>query len=934
MEFRLFGEVAVLATGLPLDLGTPRQRAVLAALLVDAGRPVAIDTLIDRVWGDDPPVEARKVLYSHVSRIRQVLRKAGADPQEVERRQAGYVLSVDHDRVDLLRFARLVDRGRDPRRPDTERARALDEALVVWRGTPLAAVAGEWAERVRRSWHQRRIDAAVHWARAELRLGDAAAVIARLPDLADEYPLTEPLECALMEALHAAGRDAEAIDRYAAVRRRIADELGTEPGVELRTLHSGLLRGDLAPARCPAPPARRGHAAPAQLPPDVRGFAGREAELRQLDAASVGAATVMISAVDGTAGVGKTALAVHWAHRVAHRFGDGQLYVDLQGFDPAGSPLTPGEVVRRFLAAFGTPPDRVPPDLEAQIGLYRSVLAGRRVLVVLDNARDAAQVRPLLPGAPGCMVVVTSRNRLVGLVAATGARPLTLDLLPATDARDLLARRVGADRVAAEPDAVADIIAACARLPLALSVVAARATMHPHFGLAALAGELDRARGSLEEFAGTDPATNARAVFSWSYRQLTDGAARLFRLLGLHPGPDVATPAAAGMAELSVARVRPLLAELTGAHLLAEHAPGRYTCHDLLRVYAAEQAARVDPEAERRGAVLRAFAHYTSHADAADRLLSPHRDGPTTSPDVPGPAPVADRAEALAWFHAEHPVLVRFIRHRSGFDAHTCHLAWMLTRYLSYQGRWQDSITVLEAARDAAERLADAHGLAYAHRMTGCAHVRLGRFEEAHRHLREAIERYRGIGDLSGEAHAERHYAWLLERQHRYRDALPHARRAYELFRAADHRHGIGRALNAIGWFQAVLDDLDDAVDYCQRALALQQELGDRYGQAETWDSLGYAHHKLGRHAQAITCYQTAAELYRQFDDRYNQADTMASLGDVHAVVGDLPSARATWQHALGILELIDHPDAEAVRSRLDRARPPAVDTSPVDVHC
>src|SRR5512146_1893357 len=342
MEFRLLGEVQVLAAGRPLDVGTPRQQAVLAALALDLGRPVPIETLIDRVWGDEPPAEARNVLYSHLSRIRQLLRQAAALGDDaavrLERRHAGYVLDIDPDLVDLHRFGRLADHGRDPARTDDERARALARALGLWRGIPVAALSGQWVENVRESWSRRRLDAAVHWARAELRLGHAEAVVTALPDLIIEYPLAEPLECLLMEALHAVGRDAEAIDRYATVRERLAEALGADPGPELRGLYEAILRGELPPAPRPeqvavvprgaavsaqVPPAQP----PAQLPPDVYGFTGRNAELAALDARldlaspapDAPVAPVAIVAIDGMAGVGKAALAVHWAHRAAAR---------------------------------------------------------------------------------------------------------------------------------------------------------------------------------------------------------------------------------------------------------------------------------------------------------------------------------------------------------------------------------------------------------------------------------------------------------------------------------------------------------------------------------------------------------------------------------------------------------------------------------------
>jgi DNA-binding SARP family transcriptional activator/tetratricopeptide (TPR) repeat protein len=925
MEFRLLGEVQVVAAGRMLDVGTPRQQAVLAALAVDPGRPVPIETLVGRVWGDEPPAEARNVLYSHVSRIRRLFKQAAAlgdgTAVRLERRHAGYVLAIDPDLVDLHLFGRLADQGRDPSRTYAERASALAAALGLWRGTPMAALSGEWVANVRESWHRRRLDAAVHWARAELGLGDAEVVIGTLPDLITEYPLAEQLECLLMEGLHAAGRDAEAIDRYATVRGRLAEALGADPGPELRAVYEAILRGE--PPSVPRPrqvaATARSVAAPAQLPPDVHGFTGREAQLRQLDALLAPAGTAVIAAIDGMAGVGKTALAVHWAHRAAARFADGQLYANLRGFDPNRSPATPDEAVRGFLDALDVPPERVPATLEAQVGLYRSLLSGRRVLVVLDNASGAEQVRPLLPGAAGCMAVVTSRNQLAGLVTTVGAHPMTLELPTVEEARELLEHRLGAARVAAGSGAADEIVAMCARLPLALAIVATRAATQPGLPLAALAAELRQASGGLAEFTDPDVASDVRAVFSWSYRQLSQAAARVFRLLGLHPGPDIGTPAAASLAGQPVTEVRLLLAELARAHLV-ERAADRYALHDLLRAYALELAMTLDADAQLSAALRRALGHYVHSAYPADRLLNPQRDDPVTPPPIPvgvTPEHAVDQRQALAWFVAEHRVLLAMIG-QANDDSLSWQLAWTLTRFFAYHGHTHDSIDVLTAAMRAARRLADPLKEAFAHRFLGCAYVRLGRFGDAEVRLRDALTLYRAAGDAAGEAHTHRHQAWLLERQGRYREALPHARQALDLFRAAGHRAGQARALNAIGWFHAMLGDYAQAVTYCQQALELQRELGDRFGQAETWDSLGYANHRLGRHAEAITCYQTAVALYQRFDDRYNAADSSASLGDAHHAAGDIAAARTAWRHAADILDLLRHPDADKVRAKLE----------------
>jgi DNA-binding SARP family transcriptional activator/tetratricopeptide (TPR) repeat protein len=920
-EFRLFGEVELLASGQRLDVGTPRQQVMLAALIVDGGRPVAIETLIDRVWGSAPPAEARNAVYSHLSRIRRLLKHAAGDATvRLDRRHAGYVLDVDPDLVDLHRFRRLAEQGGDA----ADRAAALTEALSLWRGAPLAALEGEWPAQVRSSWHHRRLDTAVRWARLRLRLGEPAIVINFLHDLVTEYPLAEPLESLLMQALHTAGRSAEALERYTAIRQRLADELGTDPSAELATLHQAILRGNPPPAaRDKTVVSGRPLVRPAQLPPDPQGFAGRGKEMGWLDGllpvAEDSSTPVEIVVVSGTAGVGKTALTVHWAHRVRDRFDDGQLYANLRGFDPTGSPVTPAAAVRDFLDALGVRAERIPAGVEAQVGLYRSLLATRRVLIVLDNARDAAQVRSLLPGGPGCLVLVTSRNQLAGLVA-DGAHPLTLDLLSAGESRELLARRLGAHRVATESRAVDEIVSLCARLPVALAIVAARAAIRGEFSLATLAEDLREARGNLDEFAGSDPTTDARTVFSWSYLQLTPQAARLFRLLGVHPAPDVSLAAAASLAGLSTGEVRVLLNELSWAHLVAEHEPRRYTFHDLLRVYAAEQAHLVDTGEDQKAALCRTLRHYAHSGDRADQLLNPHRDAAPTLPSLPpgaAPARIADRDQALAWFNAEHAVLVLTVRRMAGFDTDIWHLAWVLRRFLAYQGHWHDSVTVLGAALRAARRLGAPDRQAFCHCYLGCAYIHFGRYGDALANIQDAIDLYRRAEDDIGEAYAHLYGSWVLERQRRHREALSYAEQCLDLFRAARHRPGQAKALNAVGWFHALLDAYEEALRYCQQALDLQEELGDRYGQAETLDSLGYAHHHLGRHPQAITCFHAARALFREFGFPYREAVVSNFLGDAHDAMGDAELARAAWQHALDVLDQLGHQDAEEIRQKL-----------------
>jgi len=941
LELRVLGPVELVAGESVVPVAQPQQCAVLATLVVEAGRLVPVEALVDRVWGPDPPPHARRTLHTYITRVRRLLEQASDAGEEAARlvhRTGGYLLEIDPDRVDLHRFRRLLEQAHHGC-GDEQRVKLLREALGLWRGQPLTGLPGQWAARMREGWQQQHRDAVLAWARAELHLGNPAAVIPVLTELVGEHPLVEPLTAALMRALHAAGHSAEALECYTSTRQLLAEELGVDPGAELQALHQAILRGESdhagptptsAPAPAPAAPV-----VPAQLPADVYGFAGRGDHLARLDVLLASATgeqptAVVISAVSGTAGVGKTALAVHWAHRVRARFPDGQLYVNLRGFHPSGQVMEPAAAVRGFIDALGAPAERVPADPDAQAALYRSLLAGKQVLVVLDNARDADQARPLLPGSPTALVVVTSRNQLTSLVAADGAHPLTLDLLTHDEARDLLQRRLGAGRVAAEPDAAEHVITACARLPLALAVAAARAAQ-TGFPLAVLAAELADARGRLGVLDAGDAATRVRAVFSWSYTTLTPPAARLFRLLGLHPGPDISVAAAASLAELPRPEASRLLAELARASLTTEHAPGRYGLHDLLTSYAADLTHTTDSDHTRRAATGRLLDHYLHTAHTADRLMHPARDQITIplAPPAPGTTPEqpTDHRGAMAWLDAEHPALLAavWLAAETGCDTHTWQLTWALQTFLDRRGRWQDLSGAWQAAVAAADRLTHPTAAAYGHRQLAWAEIRLGRYGEAHTYLRRALELYTRTGDRAGQAHAHHALTHLWERQNRPDRALGHAQQALTLFEATGHRRGQGHALNAVGWCHARLGDHAKALACCRQALTLCQQAGDRGGQAATWDTLGYSHHHLGQHTQAADCYQHALTLLRDLGDRYHEATALTRLGDTHRAAGDPAAAQAAWTHAVDILTDLDHHDADAVRAKLrDLHRPPA----------
>jgi tetratricopeptide (TPR) repeat protein/transcriptional regulator with XRE-family HTH domain len=673
---------------------------------------------------------------------------------------------------------------------------------------------------------------------------------------------------------------------------------------------------------------------PRQLPAVVAHFVGRSAELKILDGllepapGSPGLAGLAggVAAISGTAGIGKSSLAVHWARQAADRFPDGQLYANLRGFDPAGSPAAPGEVIRAFLGSLGVTASQLPLEAEAQAGLYRSLLTGRRMLIVLDNARDAAQVRPLLPGAPGCLVVVTSRSQLAGLATTHGARLVHLGMLTADEAAELLARRLGEYRVVREPEAAGELAGLCGGLPLALAIIAARAAARPQFRLAALAARLRDEHGKLDALdADGEAASSIRAVFSWSYQSLPAPAAALFRMLGLHPGPDISVPAAASLAGLDMAQAGKILAQLAGACLIGEHAPSRYDLHDLLRAYAAEQARTLDPAAFRRAAIGRVLDHYLHTAAAADRLLNPQRD--PVSPDLPqpgtAPAGFADYAEATAWFDAEREVLLAAVSlaAREGFDTHAWQLPWALAGYLDRQAHWHDWKTAQQTAVDAAGRTGDQAAQAHARRGLGHVFAVQRHYQDAHDQLAQALSLYCGLGDQLGQARTHHDIAWCYGKQGCHQQALYHGQQSLRLARMVGHRVAEAVALNAVGWHSAHLGNHQLALASCQEALDVAQEFGTPFEQANAQDSLGYAHHRAEDYAQAATSYRQALSTYRDLDDRYHQARTLARLGDAYHAAGQPQAALTRRQEALAILDDLRHPDVIHVRSVLRERR-------------
>ena len=682
---------------------------------------------------------------------------------------------------------------------------------------------------------------------------------------------------------------------------------------------------------------------PAQLPLDAPGFSGRHDELRALNAMlpSARAAgtdeSVPVAVISGTAGVGKTALAIRFGRQVAKRFPDGQLYVNLCRPDP-GTPMEPDVALRYFLDAFGVPPHRIAAPLEERAALFRSLVDGKRVLIVLDNASSAAQVRPLLPGSPGCLVVVTSRNQMAGLVATEGAALITLDVLGDDEAHEMLARRLGQERVAAEPRVADEIVAACARLPLALSIAAGRAVGRPKRPLAELAAELRDARGRLDALEAGDAASDVRAVLSWSYDQLSPAAARMFRLLGLHPGPDIPLPAAASLAGISRAEAAAALRELTRTHMAAEHLPGRFAFHDLLRAYAAEAAEHYDAEEERSAAVRRMLDHYLHTAMAASQRFSPFRSPLRLAAPAPGvvPAEMADKDQAMSWFEAEVPGLLTLIgfAEAEGFDAYAWRLPWALGPFFHRRGWLQSYAAIQRTALAAARRLDDPLALAHAHHLLGHAQLQMNEYEAAEPNFRRALDLFRELGDRANEAVVLNGLAGMLEKQERYPEALAVALDALRMLKAAGHWWTQATLENGVGWLYAHLGQYDDALTHCHRALSLHRESGHRGGAADTLDSIGFVYLHLGDLARAQAHYEQAIDAYREIGAPFGEGNSLAGLGDVLLRGGDLAAARSRYLQAAAILDALPHPLADVVRSKLrdldeDPDRDPRPDRRP-----
>ncbi|GAA2533300.1 AfsR/SARP family transcriptional regulator [Winogradskya humida] len=911
VSFGVLGPVEAWAGGHPLRLGPPQQRTVLAAILLNEGAVTSTGELTEALWAHEAPAGAVKTVRTYVSRLRAVLAPTGVTIESVAR---GYVLRAGPDSFDLSRFRELTAPLPAPASA-ADRADRARQALETFRGEPLAGLDGVWAETHRAQLSSLRAATYETLFAAELEAGHHARAIAELPAVIKQFPFRERLRELHILALHQTGSRAEALAAYRSVERLLREELGIEPMPALQELHRRMLQNDPGPEPLPAPATR-----PAQLPPAPAVFAGRDSELRRADellaAFGPGPAIVVIA---GMGGVGKTSMALHWAHRLASRHYDGgQLYADLRGYGPYDEPLSPADVLDGFLQALGVTTAGIPGRLADRAALFRSLLADRRMLILLDNAATADQVLDLLPGAGTSLVIVTSRGTVPDLVVRTGAAMLVLRPPDHDEALALFAARAGHDRVRAERAAARDVLELSGRLPLALAVIGARAAASTHLPLSAIAADLHAASGTLSAFRRPDAAFDVAAVLSWSYRSLSDSAAEAFRQLCLHPGPDLSADAAASMLARPVAETRGLLAELVAAALLTEHRPGRWVVHDLVRAYGHEVGLDLDPPQQREEVFRRLLDHYLYAGRTANSRLFRRRE--PIVPDLPAPGVIEPDTDPVAWFDAEHPALLTALHAaaQQGFDRHAWQLSWVIRDYLNRQGLWHLLQTSQEAGYAAAVRGGEPR--AEARTMWGLAIVesKLGRYPQAHVWLRRALAVFEESGDREAVVRTHVLTAFALSEQGDWAAALDHYRLTLALSGTGTHPAERAGALNAAAWASAKLGRYADAVADARTALELAAHLSPSR-LAATWDTLGYACFGLGDAVEGAKSYRRAIELYRRHGAPALAAESLRSFASMLDRAGRSNEADEAYWEALTLVAGADGPHAAQLRAEISR---------------
>jgi DNA-binding SARP family transcriptional activator len=950
MEFCLLGPLEVRRGAVVVPVRSGRQRAVLAALLLEANRVVPLERLAEVVWGSRPPPSARVTLQNYVARLRRTL--GDADMTRISTRPGGYLIRVDRGQLDFSRFGVLLDSARTAARHNSWSRAAAEAAaaLALWRGEPLADVESvtlavqdvPMLAAMRLQALETRIDAVLH-------LGDHAGVIAELQRLVDVHPLREHLHALLMLALYRDGRRAEALTAYHQARAMLVSELGLEPGTELRDLHQRILAADPAleieAAASSRGPASGVRAAARTLPPDAGWFTGREQELAQLSAAAeTGPAGICM--INGMPGVGKTALAVHAAHLLNDRFPDGQLFVDLHAHTPGQEPADPGEVLTRLLTAAGADARFLPADTPGRADLWRDRMAGRRALLILDNAATSAQVTPLLPGGRGCLVLVTSRRHLGDLPGR--AVPVLVEALPPAPAAEMF-RRLATRAAAGPSDAeVAEIARLSGYLPLAISLLARVYARHPSWTMADLVAET---QASLLTLAAEHD--SVAAAFEVSYRYLDRPRQQFFDYLGLQLGTAIDAWAAAALAGIPLDEAAAHLDALHGEGLLNETSYHRYVMHDLIRRYTrGHAAARPDQALDR---LLDYYQHGAATAEARLARQTPDPPVPLHPARPPAALPdLADYTRALAWSRDERANLTACLDYAASTrqDTRVIGLTAAVTALMQRDGPWDEALARHAAAAQAARRLSDQPGeanalthLAVARRLTGdyrgagldlaaalgiyrrCGH-RLGQanalsslgavramsgdYPGGARALREALDIYRDVGDQAGQAYAL-HYLGVVRRQTAdYSGAVQALQEALGMFRDAADPLGCASSLTELASVWRRTGAYPSAVQALQEALGISRATGDRLGQGDVLSDLGDVRRQTGDYPGAVQALHEALGIFRDTGIRLGQANALGYLGNVLRLTGDYSGATEALEAALGIFRAIGDRDAEA----------------------
>ncbi|MEU8952218.1 BTAD domain-containing putative transcriptional regulator [Streptomyces sp. NPDC048489] len=980
LRYLLLGPLRILRSGRELKIVHAQQRAVLASLLLRSGARVSLDQLVDDVWGADAPRSAVPLLRTYVHGLRRTLRDDLGDP--IISVTGGYMMSCPRRAVDVGDFEALLDSARTVRTAG-EPAAALEsftQSIALWTDRALADVPGPFAELSRVRLEDLRFEAHEGRAACLLELGDSARAAADLTVLAAENPLRERLQELLMLALYRSGRRAKALETYRAVHRAMTDEIGVEPGSALARLHQQILEADPAldtgaPTSGPAPTSlESGHSqreqsptsmsnpsatavtrqgatpassdaktlgdgpapiissskpetsvarqaiVPAQLPAALPVFVGRE----RLRALALESSTSPI-VVHGTAGVGKTSFGLSIAHELAHRFPDGQLYAELRGFDSRYAPRDPSEIIFRFLEALGVAVEHVPDDLDARVSLYRTLVAKRRLLVVLDDARSAEQVRPLLPASSECLAVITSRSRLLGLRVTHQARYFEVPPFDSGEASEYLGLVLGAQRADAEPGSIERIATVCGGLPLALAIAAARAA-ETDILLEDVASDLGAPAGQLDVLVvDNDPAANVRAVFSWSYEALSEMAARLFRSLAQHPGPFLTADAAAVLLGVGFTEASAALGELVDAHLLRPSDSGHYSTHDLLHMYATELNSKCDEVDTRALSRRRLLDHYTHTMLGASRLIFPNRKEPSFPSPVTGSTPrsLLTAAEAHAWLDAQYPVLRALIEDGSthGDHAHVWLLAWALETYIDNRGLWSDFLAVQKAGLAAAKGLRDRERTARAHRSVARAEFRRGRLDLARQHGLVALRLLPDDADYVSRAETHRQLTWIFTERGEHAEAVQHAMAGLHVYEAVDGEHERTMMAHSTVAFALVsAGEYELCLEHCEKAEALQNSTGSAFNHADTQYCAGYAHQHLGAYNKAYERYDRAAQLYQEGRVSHGVATVYERLAELHEQTGRSYDAERCRREALAIYQDLGDPRANSLLEELNGA--------------